>query len=110
LAAQKSKATARPENSDKEVLMRVKHATAGAIVLAFLMSVSGAAFAEGNASGSTSGPAAGKNVVPNAAVQKSESNGTEAGGEAGGPGVAGQPGSKDGPAQTPKNNGSGNQQ
>ena len=85
--------------------MRVRHATAVATALAFLMSMPvAAAFAaegstSGAAEGSTSGPAAGKNTMPSTAVQKNGEKGAK--GQAGGPGVEGQPGNKNGPAATP---------
>lgn len=88
--------------------MRIRHATAVATALAFLMSMPvAAAFAaegstSGTAEGSTSGPAAGGHVTPSTAVQKNGESGSKAtSGQAGGPGVEGQPGNKNGPAATP---------
>ena len=86
--------------------MRIIHATAGAAALAFLMSVSGGAFAAGD----TSGPAAGKDVAPSTSMQKT-GNGQEGSAKvgtkmvpadkSGAPGMAGKKGSKSGPTEQP---------
>lgn len=77
--------------------MRASHAVAGATALALMMSFSGVTLAaNSNDQGKTTGMADHSNVKPNAAVDRSAAGGA--------PGMAGQKGSKDGPAQTPQSN------
>lgn len=89
--------------------MRAYRATATAIGLSLALAFSGAAFAassdttgssnSGAAMGTTSGPAAGNNVSTGSQDQNMAHNGQQKSKTVGGaPGVAGQPGSKNGPA------------
>ena len=84
--------------------MRIIHATAVAAALAFLMSVSGGAFAAGD----TSGPAAGQNVAPTTSAPAEGDQGDPKtgskmapAGSTGAPGVPGKKGSKSGPTEQP---------